>query len=215
LPLTALDRLVSVSDYAAFATTFAGIAKAAAVRLSDGRRQVVHVTVAGVDDGPLAPDGDVLTNLPLAFHGLGDPLQPVVVEHRELLVLVMKASVRLDPDYGWEFVEPVLRSVLLDRFGFNHRQLGQDVTSSEVLAAMASVPGVIGVDLDVLDSISENTTPDDLSDQVAAQSRHDRIPVASARIEKDDAGRSVIRPGQLALLLASVPDTLVLEAPWS
>ena len=37
----ALDRLVSVQDYADFALTFAGIGKAAARRLSDGRRELV------------------------------------------------------------------------------------------------------------------------------------------------------------------------------
>src|SRR5260370_26320818 len=46
----ALDRLVSVRDYADFARNFAGIGKAVAVRLSDGRRQLVHVTIAGADD---------------------------------------------------------------------------------------------------------------------------------------------------------------------
>ena len=47
LAVTALDRLVSVQDYADFARTYAGIAKASAVRLSDGRAELVHLTIAG------------------------------------------------------------------------------------------------------------------------------------------------------------------------
>ena len=42
LAVAALDRLVAVADYADFARTFAGIGKASAVKLSDGRRPVVH-----------------------------------------------------------------------------------------------------------------------------------------------------------------------------
>jgi predicted phage baseplate assembly protein len=48
--VTALDRVVSVPDYADFALTFPGIAKAVAARLTDGRRELVHVTVAAQND---------------------------------------------------------------------------------------------------------------------------------------------------------------------
>ena len=38
----ALDRLVSVQDYADFARAFAGIGKANSLKISDGRRQIVR-----------------------------------------------------------------------------------------------------------------------------------------------------------------------------
>ena len=63
LATAALDRLVAVRDYADFARTFAGIGKAAAVKVSDGRRQVVHLTIAGVDDIPIATTSDLYHNL--------------------------------------------------------------------------------------------------------------------------------------------------------
>ena len=42
LAVMALDRLVSVQDYEDFVRVFAGIGKARATELSDGRRQIVH-----------------------------------------------------------------------------------------------------------------------------------------------------------------------------
>ncbi len=55
----ALDRLVSTSDYADFTRMYAGIAKAEAVRLSDGMRELGHITIAGVEDMPMDPESDL------------------------------------------------------------------------------------------------------------------------------------------------------------
>ena len=57
--IAALDRLVSVPDYADFARKFAGIGKASARRLTDGRRLLVHLTIAGKDDIPIDPTTDL------------------------------------------------------------------------------------------------------------------------------------------------------------
>jgi predicted phage baseplate assembly protein len=53
LALMALDRLVSVQDYADFARTYAGIGKASSVQLRTSGRQLVNVTIAGADNIPI------------------------------------------------------------------------------------------------------------------------------------------------------------------
>ena len=58
LAVSALDRLVSETDYEDFARSRAGIGRAAARELFDGRRRVLHVTVAGTDDVPIAEYGE-------------------------------------------------------------------------------------------------------------------------------------------------------------
>ena len=68
--MMSLDRLVSVQDYADFARTFAGIGKASAARLSDGRRQLVQVTIAGADDIPIDPTSDLFQNLLIALRAV-------------------------------------------------------------------------------------------------------------------------------------------------
>src|SRR5262249_59336442 len=99
-----LDRLVSVSDYAAFARTFAGIGKAEAIELALGRR-FIHLTVAGSDDLPLAPESELLINLRQALARAGDPREPVQIDPRERILLVLQAGVRIDPDYQWPDID--------------------------------------------------------------------------------------------------------------
>ena len=73
LAVKALDRLVSVQDYADFARTFAGVGKARAEELSDGRRQLVHVTIAGADDIPIDETSELFRNLRQALLDFSDP----------------------------------------------------------------------------------------------------------------------------------------------
>ena len=97
LAVMALDRLVSVQDYADFARTFAGIGKAVAQRLTDGRRQLVHVTIAGADDIPIDATSDLYHNLLAALRTYGDPDQPVQLAVRELRMLVISAGIKICP----------------------------------------------------------------------------------------------------------------------
>ena len=83
----ALDRLVSVQDYQDFTRVFAGIGKARAAELSDGRGQIVHLTIAGADDIPIEYHSDLYRNLTAALRRFGDPSQPFRIDRRELLLL--------------------------------------------------------------------------------------------------------------------------------
>src|SRR5206468_6690639 len=116
--------------------------KASAARLSDGQRQLVHLTIAGADDIPIEKTSDLYRNLVKALHDFGDPYLPIQVEVRELLALILSANVRVLPDYQWESVEANVRATLLDVFGFEWRELGQTVFLSEVISAIQRVAGV-------------------------------------------------------------------------
>ena len=161
IALMALDRLVSTRDYADFARTFAGIGKASAVRLLDGHRQVVHLTIAGADDIPIDVNSDLYNNLRRALSKYGDSFVPVQIAMRELLALVIVANVHILPDYLWESVEPKIRTALFDTFSFERRELGQSVFLSEVVSVIQAVKGVLYVDVDILDSISETEIKDE------------------------------------------------------
>ena len=82
--VTALDRLVSVPDYEDFARGFAGIAKAYATRISDGRRQRLHLTVAGSSGEQVPESSDLYRNLVAALRRFGDPALPLAVASRRL-----------------------------------------------------------------------------------------------------------------------------------
>ncbi|RUT02476.1 hypothetical protein DSM106972_059540 [Dulcicalothrix desertica PCC 7102] len=228
LAVMALDRLVSVQDYADFARTFAGIAKAGAMLLSDGRRRLVHLTIAGVDDIPIDKQSDLYRNLYQALRLYGASDQPIQLELRELMVIIISAKVKILPDYQWEAVEPQIRQTLLDTFSFEQRELGQDITLSEVISTIQKVAGVDFVDLDILDTVSETeaANPNILTQifQALAQGKvyprennrennnsstetqpRKRITVNLARVKQK------IQPAQIAILTPSQPLTLILN----
>jgi predicted phage baseplate assembly protein len=158
--LQAMGRIVSVRDYADFARTFGGISKAVAVEITDGRRQIVHVTVGGTGDIEIDVNSDLYRNLVEALRRFGDPYQPFVVQPREKLVIAGSAKVRVHPDYLWTSVGPKVRAKLLDIFSYDRRDFGQVVFPAEAVAAIQGVEGVTYVDLDLFGSIAQDEVID-------------------------------------------------------
>jgi hypothetical protein len=230
LSVMPLDRLVSVTDYADFTRGFAGIAKAVARRVSDGRRQLIHLTIAGAGDVPIDPSSDLYQNLLAAFRKLGDRDLPVQVDRRELIALVLSARIKLLPDYLWEPVATAIRGRLLDVFGFDARSLGQPALRCEVISAIQGVPGVAYVDLDAFGGVPDRKRaangarvllePTDIAQAVAdvvePPARRTRATVDSQSGERVDAfpgglDQGTLRPAQLAIFTAAVADTLILN----
>jgi hypothetical protein len=218
LATAALDRLVAVRDYADFARAFAGIGKAAAVKVPNGRRPVVHLTIAGTDDIPIATTSDLYRSLRRSLLDYGDPFVAVQVASRDLRLPVLSAGIGLQPGYLWEAVERALRAVVLGTFGFRQRSLGQDLVLGEVLTVMQDVPGVAYVDVDTLDALSQADvlaaitalTPGggaSLAEKLNA-GRRERIPLRPAHFDPE---QNAIMPAQLAYFSPDVPETLILN----
>lgn len=221
LAVLALDRLVSVSDYADFSRTFGGVGKAAAIK--SGAQ--VWVTIAGAADAPVDPSSDLYRNLLSALRQYGDPALPVSLDMRELVALTLSAKVGLKPDYLWTSIEPKVRCALLATFGFEQRMLAQDVYLSQVVACIQSVLGVAWVDVDAFGSLDEATLlsgfgADGKGDDgghsdgpilqlspSASNAVPDRVRAMPARFGADGS----ILPAQLAYFLPDVPDTLLLQ----
>ncbi|MGW3737279.1 putative baseplate assembly protein [Streptomyces sp. NPDC005148] len=163
LAVSALDRLVSLTDYEDFARSRAGIGRAAAREIFDGRRRILHVTVAGVDDIAIGDDSEVLRALRSSLAEYGDSRLPVRVDVRELVLLLLAAKVKVAPDHTWSVVEPRLRQALLTHFGSGRSELGRPARLSEVLATAHAVPGIDYVDVDVFTGVPASVTPDELA----------------------------------------------------
>ncbi|MBS0150799.1 MAG: putative baseplate assembly protein [Nitrospira sp.] len=155
LGVMAFDRVVSVQDYEDFARSFAGIGKARADLLRHGRQQFIHLTIAGIDDGPIDKDSDLHRHLTEALRRHGDPHHQFVIASRELLVLVLSAKVAVHPDYQWANVEQQVRTTVLAQFSFAKCALGQDAYLSEVISTIQNVRGVHSVDVDVFDHVPQ------------------------------------------------------------
>jgi uncharacterized phage protein gp47/JayE len=211
LAVSALDRLVSVSDYADFARTFAGVGKASSAWLNVGGRGRVQVTVAGAQDAPLDPGSFLLRNLTSALQQFGDPQLPVTVVAREELALVLSANVAVLPDYDWTLVEPVVRAALLARFGFEAMGLGRGVAASKVTATIAAVPGVSHLELVVLLPLPAALLSARLADLTGSPPPDPgQVPVV-VPVLTDRVVDGTALPAQLACLQPDVPDSLILN----
>jgi len=233
ISVSALDRLVAVRDYADFACMFAGIGKAAATRLSGPSGECVHVTIAGIDDGPIDPTSDLYLDLVEALSDFGDPKLPLRVGLRVALSLVVQASVRIGPDYAWDDVQPRIRARLLDRFGFAARAFGQPVIASEIIGAIQSVDGVAHVvagevrlfsfddlvaGLVPLSPSGDNTNTAPNADQWfslnpvpnASEEGSDRRGWLAIPLATDVAAKG-IAPASIAYVPAGIPDCIILE----
>lgn len=213
LGVMALDRLVSIQDYADFARTFAGVGKAATTRLAVGHQQTVYLTIGGADEAVLDQASDLCLNLAQAVRRFGDPHQPVLVAPGEAVLLVLVAKVRVDPDYLWDSVMPAVRSALLDVLGYTRRDVGQDVVLSEVISTIQQVPGVDYVDVDRMDSISAATMMDDIgrisSDKPPKPRPDERVRARPARLT-GAGGKPHVLPAQIVYLSAAVASLLTL-----
>lgn len=209
--LLALDRLVSVSDYAAFARTFAGTGKTSAARLTDGRRQVVHVTIAGAQDIPIDPTSNLYRNLVQALYRYGDPYQPIQVAVRKLNLLVISARVKILAAYQWESVEANVRAALLAAFSFDQRDLGQSAFLSEAIAVVQAVEGVSYVDFQTFDSVAEDSTAAQLAGLANTLALRNFVEADLARVDPTATDPSKrILPAGLIVLTPAIPDTLIL-----
>lgn len=151
-PLTVrtLDRVVSLDDYADFARAFAGVGKASASELWDGRGRIVVVTIASAGGDPVDEDGVLATNLATAIEAVRAPLEPFRVVTFQPLFFDVRAKVLVDERRTAANVLADVEAMLLDRFSFARRRFAQPVTAAEVVAAIHDVAGVVATDLDAL-----------------------------------------------------------------
>jgi predicted phage baseplate assembly protein len=151
-PLTVLtlDRTVSLQDYEDFSRAFAGVAKALATWTWDGQNKRVFITVAGPNGAEIKPDSDTYINLLAALKQAGDPFVSLRVKSYRPAYFRFAGKVKVNPDYETDVVLASVEQTLRQQFSFSVRAFGQPVFSSEVIAAVQAVPGVVAVDLSKL-----------------------------------------------------------------
>lgn len=181
-PLTVLSmgRIVSLQDFADFARSFAGVAKAQATQIWRDARQLVHLTIAGAEGAAIEPTSELQRNLGAAIAAAGHIEQAPQIDSYQPLLFSVAARVRIDDAYPAGEVLAALQVALLEAFSFHRRNFAQPVLLSEVLGGMQDVAGVTAVDLDAL---YLSTEPPALNDT---------LPARGARLEE-----SVIVPAEL------------------
>ncbi len=194
LAVRALGRVVSLADYADVARAFAGVGKARGDLVWDGRRQVVHLTVAGAGGAAVEPGSALAVDLATAIDRARHASVPVSVGGFVELRLAVTAGLVVDPDQRFPDVAARARAALVDRFSFAHRDFARSATRSEVVAILQAVPGVVAV---LVAAFHRVGVPAETADVVVAR---------PARADVDPATGAVTVG--LAELLLAVPDDI-------
>lgn len=211
LAVKALDRLVSIRDYADFSRGYAGIAKADAIKISNGRRQVVYVTIAGNQDFPIDVNSELYQNLVQSLEKFGDPQQPVGVGVRSVKLLVIIAGIQVLPHLKFDDVQPKVKAALLDAFSFENRGLSQNAFLSEAIGVIQSVDGVAFVNVSVFDSVTQGISAKELATLSQTLVRRGHVDAKPARVKPSSASQSFqIDPAELVYLTPDIKDTLIL-----
>ncbi len=149
-PLTVLTlgRIVSLADYADFARTFEGVAKAHATWVWGRTAREVLLTVAGTDGAAVPEGGPVQHKLLGAIAKFGDAAVPVRVRSYEPVAFRLSATIERDEALLAEQVLADAEAALRTHFSFTARAFGQPVPLSGALAVLHGVRGVVSVDVD-------------------------------------------------------------------
>lgn len=153
-----LGRIVSLTDYADFALTFAGVGKAQARELWSGQEKVVHLSVAPEADAELDESAPLMLNLDAAIGRVRDPARRFVLQPYKRHFFAMTATIEPDPAYLADDVELWARQKIEALFGYATRALAQPVSAAEIIAALHQATGVVSVDLDALAILLDGST---------------------------------------------------------
>lgn len=190
-PLTVLtlDRIVSLEDYEDFTRAFAGIGKARADMLWEGEHTIVYLTVASATGGAVLADSTLMTYLSNAIDQARDPAPKVQIASFQPIGFNVQAELLIDsPTYIAADVLAAATQAVSDAFSFAKRDFAQPVASSEVVALLQSVPGVIAVRLTVLSPSTVNAIPG---------IPFSMLPAQPARWVTDANGNRTMQPAQL------------------
>jgi predicted phage baseplate assembly protein len=205
-----IDRLVSVDDYADFASMFGGVGQAMAIEVP-GRRSQVYLTVAGATwaDNPFKRSD----NLQRALAQAGDSNIFFEISPCELMLLIIAARVVVTSQRSWVDVEPDIRAALTGRFAYELRELGQSIALSEVIAVIQNVPGVAAVSVTTFDSIAGSDTDLDSRLKQKLASLGTSLPASSIEVQPVRIHPVTLAPlpAQLAFMSGNLPDTLMLS----
>jgi len=148
LPILTLGRIVSLSDYADFARSFAGVEKALATWTWFGQRRGLFLTVAGANGAVIDRTSSLYANLVKAVRQAGAPNVSFRIETYTPAFFQVAANVQIHPDYLPKAIFENIEITLRQRFAFAARDFGQAVAYSDVIATMQGVKGVVAVELD-------------------------------------------------------------------
>lgn len=143
-----LDRVVSLSDFEAFARGYRGIGKALATELRAGMRSVVCLTIANTDMQSPTETADIFEDLKAALKSYAVPGRHVRIAGFDRLDPDITAALAIDERlFRRRDVEAAARAALAQAFSPATRGFATALHRSEVTRVLQQVPGVIAVSI--------------------------------------------------------------------
>jgi ligand-binding sensor domain-containing protein len=140
--LSRRHRIVSLDDYALFASGFADVAKANVRVLHLRDRPLIHVTVAPAPAANLSLDA-----LADAIRAAQPWPRPFRVDLCNIVHFRVSARIVADPTVLVADPAEDVRAAVVDAFSLERRELAQPVPAAEIIRVIQSVLGVHAVDL--------------------------------------------------------------------
>lgn len=141
-----LGRVVSVSDFKAYAERYPGIAKAQASQVWSGQEQVMHISVVG--DGGAEVD---TTALKAGLDSVREPGVKAVIDNAQLVSFGVELGIIVDETYEPDTVLTAVKEVLTATFDVDNRTFGERLTAADLEAAAHTVDGVVSVAVSAMD----------------------------------------------------------------
>jgi hypothetical protein len=207
----ALGRAVSLRDIEDLLLLSGNVAKAQAVWLSNGLERCIHVTVAAPGDGPLS--ASLRASLVASLDSVRETSVRIAIDDARRIGVELKASVVVDrraieAAQVLAAVDTAARSML----GFSSARLGYGIALSDVIAGLAAVPLVVGVDVDGFGFVPGQLTTADMDAHGLAMAAGQPLPVQpklrSLRAQSAPLRGNVV-PAEL--LLASRPEQIAIS----
>lgn len=191
-----LDRVVSIQDYRDFACTFAGIAKAHALKINIGPARGIFLTVASENGVPFPESSDTLFKLIKALRDFGDPLMPIRAVDYSHASFRLSARVKLSAEADPDIVLPEIKRALRETFGFERAEFGKGVALDYVLAVIQKIEGV---EAGFLDEFYRLDAPPSANASKVIPRLAAAIPVASYKCIPSGAELLILDSGSITL----------------
>ena len=140
-------RAVSLRDFEDLVRASGEVGKAHATWVWNREARAVHLTIAA--QGGLRFSPTDLSRIHASLNTQRDPNHALFLDNYTEVPVVVKATVRVNPNYVASKVGAAAREALLQALSFTSMKFGQPVSISDVYAVLQQVEGVISVDVDL------------------------------------------------------------------
>jgi hypothetical protein len=141
-------RAVSFRDFEELVAASSEVAKAQATWVWDGFARALHLTVARAGGGEFSATS--LRQIVETLDSARDTNHTLLIANARAASIVLRATLRVRPQYQRDDVVRAAREAVEARFSFERLQLGEPVFLSDVYLLLQGVEGVSSVDVDEL-----------------------------------------------------------------